>query len=53
MGPIKIQNGGNYAHVQDSKCLPYRTKLRRTKVTNFFGGNENFVQFFFFKCHNK
>ena len=21
MGPIKIYNGGNYAHAQDSKCL--------------------------------
>ena len=24
--------------------IPYRTKLRRTKVTNFFGGDENFVR---------
>ena len=25
-------------------CIAYRTKLRRTKVTKFFGGDENFVQ---------
>ena len=23
--------------------VPYRTKLRRTKVTKYFGGDENFV----------
>ena len=27
-----------------AKKVPYRTKLRRTKVTKFFGGDENFVR---------
>ena len=38
--------------------IPYRTKLRRTKVTKFYGGDEKFgptkiYSKFFFKCHRR
>ena len=45
MGLIKIQNGGNYAHAQDSNaynfCLSYNSaKLIGTIIGQFLKGNK-------------
>ena len=44
MGPIKINNGGNYAHAHDSKaynfCLELKfSKLIRPFIEQFLKGN--------------
>ena len=46
--PLHIQDIANGLYYNANQWLiPYRTKLRRTKVTKFFWGDENFVHIFF------
>ena len=39
MGPIKIHDGGNYAHGQDSNAYNQSAKLIRTFIGQFVKGN--------------